>query len=163
MGVRFTAHEALSMAQTIEANAVRFYQSAAASVSRDDCRILLAELARWERAHERTFEEMGASLSVAERESPVFDPDHEAAVYLKALADSKVIRAGEDPAARLGAKPTYRAILLAAIQVEEDSIAFYSGLRQLVPVALGQGRIDAVLAEERKHVVVLTQELAKAG
>jgi len=161
MGVRFTADEVLAMAEAIEANAVRFYEVAAAEVPGDDCRKLLSDLARWERGHERTFAEMRASLPREEADSPVFDPDDQAPQYLQALADASVFRPGEDPSLRLGPRPEYRQILMAALELENESIAFYVGMRDLVPLSAGRSRVDAIVDEEKAHLTILNEELAR--
>ncbi|MCY2952877.1 MAG: ferritin family protein [Planctomycetota bacterium] len=161
MAVRFTVDEVLATAEAIEANAIHFYDLAAASVSRDDCRRLLKELAGWEQSHKQTFADMRTALSDAEKTSPVFDPDDEAALYLRALSDTSVFKLGEDPGVRLGRDPAYRDILLAAIGLEKESIVFYVGMRDLVSQSMGQSKVDAILNEERTHVAMLGQELSR--
>jgi rubrerythrin len=50
-------------------------------------------------------------------------------------------------------------ILKEAITAEKDSILFYLGIKDLVPQALGQNRIDEIIKEEMAHIHLLTQEL----
>jgi rubrerythrin len=163
MAVRFSADEVLQMAQMIEANAARFYESAADFLRDERCRKLVIDLSRWEKTHERTFADMRTALLAAEKESPVFDPNDEASLYLQALADTKVVRPREDPRDRLGASPEPRQVLSVAMDLERESIVFYVGLKDLVPPALGKPRVDAILNEERRHVTILSQELAQLG
>jgi rubrerythrin len=51
MGIRFSADEILSIAETIERNGVGFYQTAAKMVSAEESRRLLLDLADREKAH----------------------------------------------------------------------------------------------------------------
>ncbi len=163
MSIRFSADEVLEIAQAIEANGTRFYQVAAESLGRGKPQDVLMELSRWEQVHERTFAQMRQALAKEERDSDVFDPDGEASLYLRALADAQVFKPTDDPAARIGPNPTYQGILQTAIGLEKESILFYVGMRDFVSQAGGKARIDAILREEMNHVTVLTRELAAAG
>jgi rubrerythrin len=163
MAVAFNADEVLAMAQAIEVNGARFYDAAAAKAPQGRSRDLLAELAKWERTHEKTFAQMRRELPAAARETSTYDPDDEAQQYLRALADSRVFDPGADPMALLGPKPSQRDVLLKALELEKESIAFYVGLRAMVKLATGQDRVDEVIREEMRHVALLHDELAQGA
>jgi rubrerythrin len=44
--------------------------------------------------------------------------------------------------------------------MEKDSIVFYVGIKDLVPEKLGKNKIDNIIDEEKKHILLLANELA---
>lgn len=159
MSIRFTAHEVLAIAEQIERNAVVFYHTAAGLVRNSSAGKLLEELSAWEAQHEKTFAAMRRDLSDKEREPITFDPDDELGLYLEALASGKVFDPKADPVKDLGEAPTAAHILNTALAREKDSIVFYTGMKQMVPVRLGQDKIDRIIKEEIAHVALLTLRL----
>ena len=47
-----------------------------------------------------------------------------------------------------------------AIGLEQDSIVFYLGMKDMVAGSLGKDRIDGIIKEEMYHVVTLAKPLA---
>lgn len=160
MGLYFTAEEVLEIAERIEHNGVAFYQRAAEQAQSDDVRNLLLRLATEEAGHERAFAQMRTTLDQAEKPPFKLDPSDEAAGYLQVLADLVLFPPGEDPAAVIGAPFSCRKVLLTAVQKERDSVAYYAGMRQIVPKSFGKMKVDAILREEMRHVTQLAKELA---
>ena len=151
----FTADDVFEIAGQLERNGEKFYKSAAESISDPDYKQMLLKLAGMEGEHEQTFKQMRKDLSDQEKSSTVFDPDGEAVLYLRALADTRVffektidLTSMED-------------ILKAAIEAEKDSIVFYLGMRNAVPGKYGQDRIDGIIQEEMGHIRLLSKELVK--
>ena len=73
------------MAEQLERNGAAFYRRAAtADGLATDQQALLLRLASMEDDHEQTFREMRAELTGKEKAPTVFDPDGEAALYLRA-------------------------------------------------------------------------------
>lgn len=153
MAFDFNAKDVFEMAKQIERNGVRFYQSAAENVDKESEKKLLLELAKMEEAHEQTFSDMEAELSAAESGETTFDPDDQAALYLKALADTKVFFEKDIDLSSM------KEILKSAIAAEKDSIVFYLGMKKLVPGKLGSRRIDDIISEEMSHIQILGKEL----
>ena len=50
-------------------------------------------------------------------------------------------------------------VLRKAIALEKESIAFYTGIKELVPAEFGKGRIDDIIREEMRHVRMLSERL----
>ena len=50
-------------------------------------------------------------------------------------------------------------ILKEAVAAEKDSIAFYLGMKDLVPERLGKEKIDVIIKEEMNHIKILGQKL----
>jgi rubrerythrin len=115
----------------------------------------LLELAAMEDQHEETFKAIRAELSAQEKASTVFDPNGEAALYLRALADTRVFYEKEIDVSSM------KAILKSAITAEKDSIVFYLGMKEAVAESLGKGRLDHIIKEEMGHIKLLSSKLVQ--
>jgi rubrerythrin len=154
MSYDFNADDVFEMAEQIERNGAAFYRQAADSVSDPDAKQFLTDLAAMEDDHEKTFSDMHKKLTTTEKIQTVFDPQDEAAAYLKALADTRIFFEKEIDTSSM------QAILKAAILAEKDSIVFYLGMKDLVPEALGQSHLDNIIKEEMSHIKLLSHRLA---
>jgi rubrerythrin len=153
----FNADEVFEMAEEIERNGAKFYRAAAKKF-----RILssmLLELAAMEDEHGKTFAKMRAKLSEGEKEPLVFDPDDEAGMYLRAMADGHVFNVRIDPAQKLAGCQTAQDVLKAAIDLEKDSIAFYVGLKESVSESAGRSKVEVIIREEMGHIGILNTKL----
>jgi rubrerythrin len=159
MSITFSADEIFEMAEELERNGGKFYRQAAESFKDPAKEQLLLSLAEMEDQHEVTFEAMRAQLTDEEREVTTYDPDHEAAMYLRAMADGHVFDVKQPPSEKLTGKESFEEILKIAIGCEKDSIVFYLGLRDLVPAKEGKDKIDAIIREEMGHISILNKQL----
>ena len=50
-------------------------------------------------------------------------------------------------------------ILRTALGLENGSILFYEGLKDLVPARLGRDKVEAILTEEKRHVAIIGRQL----
>jgi rubrerythrin len=153
MAFDFNADDVYEIAEQIEKNGADFYQKASGAVNDARYKKLLLDLATMELFHRKTFTEMRAALSAEEKKPTVFDPNDEAVLYLKALADMRVFYQKEIDYASI------EAVLMTALSAEKDSIVFYVGMKDLVPSKLGKEKIDAIINEEKKHIQLLGGEL----
>lgn len=153
MSYDFSARDIFEMAKQIERNGVAFYKKAAQSVSVASEKELLLNLSVMEEEHEKTFADLEAQLSDSESADSTFDPEDENALYLKALADTKVFFEKEIDTSSM------KEILKTAITAEKDSIVFYLGMKNLVPEKMGTLRIDQIIKEEMGHIRLLSKEL----
>lgn len=153
MAFDFNAKDVFEMAKQIERNGVKFYEAAAAGVSGESEKKMLLALAKMEVQHEKTFADLEKELTEKETAATAFDPNNEAALYLKALADTKVFFDKKIDTSSM------KEILKDAITAEKDSIVFYLGMRDLVPGKLGSQRIDDIIKEEMSHIRILSKEL----
>ena len=160
MSINFNADEVFTMAEQIERNGGKFYRKAAQNIEDAGVKQMLLDLAAMEDAHLETFTSMKADLSPDERTAPTFDPEGEAVLYLRAMADGYVFDTRSDPSELLTGAETVREILQKAIGLERDSIVFYVGVKEMVPTKLGKDKIGDIIKEEMRHVTVLTQKLA---
>ena len=159
MSITFNAFEIFEMAEQIERNGVKFYRKAAQSISDQDVRQTLLDLADMEAEHEETFAGMRKQLSDRDRELRVFDPENEVALYLQAMANGHVFDLKKDPGEQLTGTETVEDILKLAIDAEKDSIVFYLGLKDFVPAKAGKDRVEAIIKEEMGHIAVLNRRL----
>ncbi|MFC2163776.1 ferritin family protein [Acidobacteriota bacterium] len=157
MSHAFSAAEIFEMAEQIERNGASFYRESADRVGDEDAREFLLQLAEMEDNHLKTFATMRAELSGKEKESPSFDPNNEVNLYLGTLADTKVFFEKDIDSS------TLRGIYKAAILAEKDSIAFYIGIKELVPDYLGKDKLDDIIKEEMKHIKILNEKLIDLG
>ncbi len=157
MGIPFNADEVFEMAEEIERNGGKFYRKAASKFP--TLRKLLLDLAVMEDEHQKIFAAMRTRLSGEETESPVFDPDGEAQMYLRVMADGNVFNVTADPVEKLTDVETAQDLLKTAMGVERDSITFYVGLRESVSPKAGRDKIDGIIREEMKHIAVLNERL----
>jgi len=163
MSIRFNADEIFEMAEQIERNGAKFYRRAAEGATVPKGRQLLLNLAAMEDEHEGIFADMRADMlkqgGMATVDS-VFDPEGQAGLYLRAMADGHVFDMRADPSERLTGKETMGDILQTAIGLEKDSIVFYLGMKEMVPERLGKAKIDDIIKEEMSHITDLSKELA---
>jgi rubrerythrin len=157
MPFNFNADEIFKIAQDIEENGRDFYKKASGDVADKRYKDLFLGLSNMEVDHYKTFSAMRASLSEKEKQPAVFDPMDESVQYLKALADMSVFYDKKIDMSNI------KSILKTALTMEKDSIAFYVGMLNLVPERLGKNKIQDIIEEEKKHVVLLMEELRKIG
>ena len=157
MSYDFNADDIFEMAEQLERNGGKFYRSAAEGISDEANKKLLLGLAEMEDQHVKTFQAMRAELSETEKESTVFDPQGEAALYLRALADTRVFFEKQIDVTSM------KEILKSAIEAEKDAIVFYLGMKDAVPEGAGKGRLDEIIKEEMGHIQLLGKELVALG
>jgi rubrerythrin len=119
---------------------------------------MLQELAVMEEGHEKTFASMRAQLASPET-GTVYDPDGEAAQYLKTMADFHGTEGKAGPMEKLTGKESMAELLKIAINAEKDSIAFYVGIKGLVPSKAGKEKVEKIIVEEMSHVTALGAKL----
>lgn len=160
MSITFNADEIFEIAEQIERNGMEFYRRAAEVSSDAEARKLMLELADWEGTHVKVFADLRKDLSLHEKEPVFFDPNNEAVMYLRAIAGEHVFSPKADSRKFLSGKESLEQILSKAICFEKDSIAFYVGMRDLVSKELGKEKVDKIIEEEKRHVVMLNKQIA---
>ena len=157
MSYDFNADDIFEMAEQLERNGGKFYRTAAEAVSDAENKKLLQGLAEMEDQHVKTFQALRAELTEKEKESTVFDPQGEAALYLRALADTRVFFEKKIDVTSM------KEILKSAIEAEKDAIVFYLGMKDAVPEGSGKDRLDEIIKEEMGHIQLLGKELVALG
>jgi len=163
MSITFNADEIFEMAEEIEQNAARFYRQAAKYTLDEKTKQMFLDLAAMENGHLYTFKQMRSELSEEEKEQTVFDPDNEAAIYLQTMAGSRGTEGRKSQTEDLNGSETIEQIIKIAINAEKNSIAFYVGLKDLVPSKIGRDKVEAIIKEEMAHLARLKQYLIVSG
>ena len=153
MGYDFNADDIFEMADQFERNGASFYTKAPDSINAPAGKELLLNFAAMEDEHEKTFADLRKGLSEKEKTATTFDPEGEAALYLRALADTRVFFEKKIDTSSM------EEILKEAILAEKDSIVFYLGMKELVPENIGKTKIDAIIKEEMAHIKLLSSKL----
>ncbi len=153
MGLDFNADEIFEIAEQIERNGAKFYRTAADSISDSSKKKLLIDLAVMEDEHEQTFKKMRNELTEDEKVITTFDPNGESEGYLRALADTRVFYEKKINT------NSFKEILTSAITTEKDSIVFYLGMKDVIPMHLGKQKLDEIIKEEMSHIRLLSKEL----
>lgn len=159
MSIVFNADEIFEIAEQIERNGAKFYREAAGKAVDSSTREMLQELADMEDGHEKIFIQMRKELPPKEKEPTVYDPDNEAAQYLRTMADFHGTEGKAGPLEKLTGKETMSELLKIALQAEKDSIAFYVGIKGLVPSRSGKDKVEKIIVEEMSHVSILGAKL----
>jgi len=159
MSITFNTDEIFEMAEEIERNAAKFYRQAAGNAADKSVRQMFLELSAMEEGHGRIFAGMRNELSAEMKEPTVFDPDNEVTRYLQTMADFHGMEGKAGPTQMFTGKESLEEILKAALQAEKNSIAFYVGLKDLVPEKKGRTKIQAIIIEEMTHVSTIGGKL----
>ena len=159
MSITFNADEIFAMAIEIEQNGARFYRKAAENASDKNIKQALLRFAIMEDAHEIIFESMINQIR-QESTKVVYDPDGVAEAYLRAIADSRGWEGKASPDEELTGDETIEEVIHSALRAEKESVAFYAGLKEIVPSEEGKLQVEAIIREEMTHVALLTKMLA---
>jgi rubrerythrin len=157
MKIYFNADEIFEMAEEIERQGAQFYRKASVLFDEPEIEQMLTSLSGMEIGHEKLFSSMRSRILSDTYKG--YDPDEMAASYIKAFTDGKVFDVKKNMCDALTDKSTLRDVLGMAIEAEKNSIAFYTGLKLLVPEALGRETVEKIIVEEMRHLVSLTDKL----
>lgn len=157
MRILFNADEVLAIAIQMEDNAAAFYRRCA-ELHPGVGQAYLLTMAAMEDDHRRTFQRMREDASRTQ-DRPAVDLDPEGALYLAAIAGGYRVEGSPAVTASLTGRETLREILALSLELEKEAVLFYLGLRDAVPRHLGRDRIEAVIGEEKKHIVTLWEAL----
>ena len=127
--------------------------------SEDANKRFLEKLSIMEENHKKIFEDMFESFSTGIKEMLVFDPEDSEVLYLQAIAGSHGGEGSSSVAESLSGEETMKEIINIALELENTSILYYIGLKEMVKSTDGKNKIDTIIGEERKHVVQLSKAL----
>ena len=159
--MNFNAREIFDIGVQIEVNGKAFYEAAAKKTAETAMREFFLELAAWENSHIKIFSELRDALPKGAGNTPVFDPNDEAALYLQATADSHVFVRNKDMVGLVAGCKGPGDIIDLAMTFEKDSVVFYTTMKKVVAKNLGQDKVDRLIDEEIKHISLLSQRKAK--
>lgn len=160
MGIRFNADEIYEMAEQIERNGAKFYKEAADKCSDAEVKKMLLDFSAMEEGHVAIFQKMRQELGEDEKAESTYDPDNQAMMYLKTMADSRGTEGKAGRNQKLSGDETMEEIIKIALKAEKESVVFYVGLKDLVSEKAGKDKVDAVIHEELLHIAMLNQKLS---
>ena len=150
-----TADDVFAMAMRIEENGKAFYTGLAEKAHDWQLKDLFAELARMEDGHIQQFKALRGNLPQSAADM-VWDPEGLAPAYLQATADTHVFTV-ESALDRLKEVHSPLAALDLALAFERDSVAFFIGMKEILPDPSGKGEIDKLIRSEMDHIRMLAQ------
>ncbi len=155
MALIFNADEVFEMAEQIERNGAAFYRQAAKQFPAQQR--LLTTIAEQEDGHCATFAAWRRQLTDKDKEAAVHDPDNEAEDFLRVMADNRIIDIQRGPKSVLNGDESFGDILGIAVGMEKKSIAFYTGMQEMISPARGRDKLDYIIKEEQRHIVFLNK------
>jgi rubrerythrin len=157
--LQFNADEVFEIAEQIERNGVKFYTKAASYTPNEDGRKLFLDLADMEKNHEKIFAKMRSEYWKRGETINTFDPDNEAAAYLRSFADGYVFDLNADPSDLINERKSPEDIIKIAIGLEKDSITFYYGIKEVMISNPDKEKVEAIIKEEMSHITYLSKKL----
>jgi len=158
MTVTFNALEVFEIAEQIERNGTNFYIRAAELFDDPDTRQMFLRLAEWEKEHVLIFARMKQQLSEQGRHESTSEAD-DLLPDPRVMAGLAVFGMRTDPAEELRGRQEKTDIIRRAVEKEKDSIVFYHGLKEFVPTGADKAKIDDIIKEEMRHIVILDKSL----
>ena len=159
MSITFNVDEIFEMAEEIERNGAKFYRKAAKNTSDEKNKNMLLGLAAMEDGHEMIFADMRKKLSAEDKEPTVYDPDNQAAMYLRMMADSHGCEGKKSPTEELTGNEPIKEILQIALNSEKDSVVFYMNMRGFIKSDEGKDKIKAIIDEEISHINTINEKI----
>ena len=153
MGNIFGASEVVELAVQIERNGKDFYTALADRLPNPKARDVFTYLAAQEERHMAVFQEMRGHLH---RYEPPESYPGEYISYMRALASEHIFTQGGKGKEVAGRVASESEAMDLAIGFENDSIVFYTGMTKVVPDH-DHPVIEAIIAEERKHLAQLME------
>jgi len=150
-----TADDVFTMAVRIEENGKAFYTGAAEKATDPKVKKIFEELALMEAGHITAFRALRAALPGSFPADAVWDPEGLAESYLQATADTHVFTL-EAADVRLKTISTPQDALKIALQFEKDSVAFFLGMKEVLPDEKTKGEIDTLVRSEMDHIRMLS-------
>jgi len=152
-----TGYDVLDIAEKMERNAAGFYRRAAGLYDDPKITKLFSDLAQWEKRHIEVFAQMKQRLSQQSYELGQYGSERENEA--KVRTPTPVFGDRVDPSKELTGRETKADVLRMAIRKENDTIAYYTSLKEFVLAAEDVAAIKEILREEERHVRILTQSL----
>ncbi len=152
-GGLFTGKEIIEMAIQSEQNGYAFYEKAADQARTEHTKRLFEWLADQERHHEETFRSM---LTDEKEHRPPEGYEGQKETFVQALLETHVLPDAQTGVAALANMSSDLEAIQFALGFEKDTIIFMYEMRNTVPENQGTA-VDALIAEEKSHVVRLNE------
>jgi rubrerythrin len=157
----FSDLEALKMAQGMEKEGLAFYRNAEAAVASEQLKSTFSLLAGEEEDHLKTFEDIAGELARSKTEEYWDEPDVDA--YVRAVVSQTVFPRPELASGAVAGMAVAADALRFALQAEKDTVLYYSLCAEKAKAAQVREAFYKLVAEERKHVVLIGKLLKEAS
>lgn len=154
----FTANDIFDVAESIERNASEFYRETSERISDEATRKVLLDVASLEDGHLKIFQRMRRKFHHEEGVF-IYELDDRSAMYLQTMADARGWEGRKSPLEELSGQETAREIIEIALNAENESVAFYCGLKNLVATQTDREIVEKIILEELGHISVFLQRL----
>jgi rubrerythrin len=149
----FTAVEVLNIALRVERNGQYFYEAAARKMKTPEVKALMEDLARWEKQHYKTFQQLADQVG----DPPLLSAPEweEYDRYVQLTLDNALF---EGPDKALAAVDTIEEdvdALRMALGFEKDALLLYYDLRELMPEG-DRELVAKIIREEKSHAMKLS-------
>jgi rubrerythrin len=158
VSVQFNANEALDLAVQIEVKAEAFYRAAADACDDIAAQRMFLDLASMEKQHAQIFDAIRGHTDPRGGPPRVGTLDRSWPIVSNALIDN--INASLPQTFR--GKKTMSEILQGAMEVERDTIVFFTWIKEMVAQGPDKALLDDILKEEMGHLITLGSQLATA-
>jgi len=149
----YSRSELLQIAVELESGAEEFYLSTARMFSGRPLQKVFEAIARQERGHAEMYERLIAEGGEGGLEMPSGD----AALYVRAMLDSDVLKGLRQRHGEVGSELE---ALRFAVGMEKDTMLFYYGLKDFAgPRELGV--LERIIGEEKNHLLQVSKLLKK--
>lgn len=155
MDFSLNAEEILAIIEEVKLNGVAFFKHLKRYGPKGEVRKVLVELIEIQERHVMCFSEMRSHLSDHDRESTVFHPGSDEWMYLRQMAGCHVFEVKKDPCELLEGNLSAEGVVRLAIEKEKDMLIFILELRRVVLSRDRNGKIEAIIGEEMKHLAEL--------
>ena len=162
---QLTAIEIAKIACNVESEGIDFYHEAAAAAENGEVQAVFKELATQERRHLKIFREMFKVLDAKAGGSgaaTVMLFDETLTAYLTEVSKGMVFPATPQGSPDHGAAADISHVLRVGIEVEKNSILFYTEMVRHNAFCDSRRLLDDILNEEKAHLVLLSKLLKRS-
>jgi len=152
MQLQLNAVDVFKAAVMLEERAAQFYTGASGKAS-GQSRQLLLQLSEMETGHARQFKLILDELADNARGSE--EPEEGADDFLQALTGDRVITRE----CQIGESDGYEVILDKAMQIEKNSVFFYTAVKEIMQEKMATGAVEKIIQEEVTHFRMLNDTL----
>lgn len=158
--MKLNLNEVFETAIQIEKSGYEFYTEAAKKLP--EYEEFLTFLANEEVGHEAVFNEFKTRAISSDFQESIWNPDNIIDQYLKSIANGAVFRKKTTNLDELFNKDVkIEDVIDWAIRREQDSVLFFTGLRESLKNGDDKEKIEDIISEEIKHIHLLMDKKSK--
>ena len=147
----FSLKEIIEIAVNVEENGEKFYRNLSKLVEKDKQKKIFEYLADQEVEHAKVFKKLGEEFR-ADQEDYIQTDEVDA--YLRNYIEGKVFPSLDTMLKKVKGM-SFEDIIDYAIQIEKDTIIFYTEILKLIKNETSRKMVNAIIEQEKKHVLDL--------